>query len=228
MSVPLPDDTAVDMLSFALSGPGIFTTSVFTVSALAILFSFADIGPRKASPTFYLLRVELSASTVVEMPNGSVQALRAGEAILRLQSYEECMVVVKRLPEERGVRYLIYRAGNGEMRLLSEFPKKINAIGGNWPQGVVQKEDEKEMQARWEEYSMLGEIGDVDKEWYKFLERLGGISIERGAECKLCGGVGYRRCHKCGGASRRGRKLLGGFVCDCEAGRRKCEWCGQR
>lgn len=137
------------------------------------------------------------------------------------------MAVVKQLPGEGRVRYSIYRAGNGEMQLLGEFPKAVNAVGGNWPRGVVQREDENEVQARWEEYSMLGEVDDVDKEWQRFVERMGGVSIEKKAECKLCGGVGYRRCYKCGGANRGGRRAPGSFTCDCEGGKRKCEWCRQ-
>lgn len=162
----------------------------------------------------------------MEIPDGSVRTLRAGETVLQLRSQEECMAVAKQLPDEKGLKYSIYQAGNGEMRLLGEFPKEANAVGRRWPQEVVQKEDSKELQARWDEYAVLGEIGNVDKEWQRFVQSMGGIYVQKKGECKLCGGVGYRRCHKCGGAGGR-RNLQREFICDCEGGRRKCEWCGQ-
>lgn len=220
---PLPDDTALDMLSFAMSGPGLFVGTIFALSGIAIVLLFGEVGPRQAnSSTFFFLRLEVPSPTRVELPDGSVRNLRAGETLLRLSTREACTAVARRLPQD-GLKYSVYRAGGGSMTLLQTFPKEINAKGGAWPSNVVQRRDEGFLDARWEEYQRLGENSDMDDEWKKLMGRLTPIQFEDGG-CKLCGGTGYKRCHKCGGASTNAR-VGSSFECDCEGGRRRCEWC---
>lgn len=93
-----------------------------------------------------------------------------------------------------------------------------------WPRGVVGMEDEGEVGARWEEYLRVGEDGTVEKEWAEVMRGLGGVEVVNGGDCKLCGGSGHVRCHRCGGVSSR-NGARGAFQCDCRDGLRPCEWC---
>lgn len=217
MAVPLPDDTALDMVSFALSGPALIAGSAFTAFGLAFLFSFAEVGPREQPVNTYFLRIDIPTTRVVELPNGTARQLRAGENVLLLGSKEECLGLGKRMEGEE-VSYSVYEASGGNMKLLGQFPRDVNAVGGAWS-AMMGEVEEKE--GRWAEYAQLGEIGDVENEWRKVVDQLGGVRVEATRDCRLCGGSGYRRCHKCGGASGRG----GEYVCDCQEGRRRCEWC---
>lgn len=111
------------------------------------------------------------------------------------------------------------------MRLVSSHPKLIDAPGATWPRDVVQKADSNDLQARWEEYQQLGTGGDIDNEWRRLLDRLSPISFSTPQdECRLCGGTGKVRCFRCGGVGST-MSGPGRFQCDCEGGRRECEWC---
>lgn len=224
----LPDDTALDMLSYALSGPGVAAAALLAFSGLTVLFSFFEVGPRRGrSPTVFFLRADLSKPTRVELPDGSVRALRQGESVLRLPSREACSAVASRLPID-GLRYSVYRAENGALQLVKEFPGTGVDVDGavGWPTGVVQADDESALGARWEEYQRIGESLDLNREWQKVLDGLSGVElVQEGAECKLCGGSGYVRCHRCGGVGTS-RGNAKGFVCDCDHGKRQCDWCG--
>lgn len=226
-AVPLPDDTAVDMLSFALSGPGLGATGLFALSGLALVLAFGEVGPRSRAkdPTFFFLRITLPSAANVELLDGSVRTLRAGETVLRLNSREECTAVARRLPQQ-GLSFSVYRAGTRGMTLLQSFPKDLNVPGASWPTNVVQGPDERLLDARWEEYVRLGEDSDVDQQWSDFVGKLTPFKVEIN-DCKLCGGTGYKRCHVCGGANAN-EKNGAGFQCDCDGGRRRCEWCSKR
>lgn len=218
-AVPLPDDTALDMLSFALSGPFFLVTGVFTAGTLALLFSFGEVGARRERASdFFFLRVQIPAATNIELPDGSVKCLRPGESVLKLHSREACTAVARRLPRE-GLSYSVYKTSGESMAVVEEWPRNMNAEGAAWPEGVVQREDEGMLDARWEEYQRLGEGSDVDEEWKKVVESLGGVQVVRN-DCKLCGGTGFKRCYRCGGVGGKGS-----FQCDCEGGQRACEWC---
>ena len=234
--VPLPDDTAVDMLSFALSGPGLFASIAFALGALGSLFTFVDMGPRRIQQQkiTFLLRIVLSTSRRAEFTNGSVRALRKGENLVKLNTREECSAVTDAL-QPYAESWDLFRAVGMDMKLIEQFPKDIDANGATWPTDVVDQRDRNDVAARWEEYERLGsEIGSIDKEWKQVLSNLSPLQFvgDRNRDaaandidtCKLCGGTGYVRCHRCGGVSANQQKGAT-FVCDCKAGKRECEWC---
>ncbi|CDF32508.1 unnamed protein product [Chondrus crispus] len=208
------------MLSFALSGPAFLAAGLLTAGGLGLLFSFGEVGPRReVSSTFFFLRIQLPSAVNVEMPDGTTRRLREGESVLKLPTREACTAVTRRVPQE-GLSYSVYKAGGENMRLVQRWPRPVNAKGGKWPQGVVQREDEGFLEARWEEYQRLGEGGDVDEEWKKVISQLGGVRIVQNGDCKLCGGTGLKRCYRCGGVGSTET-----FECDCQGGKRACEWC---
>ncbi|CAN8067986.1 unnamed protein product [Agarophyton chilense] len=216
----LPDDTALDMLSFALSGPGIVATAAFLVSGTAVLFSFADIGPKRAkSSVSYLLQVTVPASRAVERPDGTVARLRQGETVLQFNSLEECTTVAKRL-EEPGVEYMVLRTSAFALKEVYKYPRPTDAVGSRWPRNMVEFRDETDPQARWAEYEQIDAKDDVDREWSSFMKRMAPIQFTRRKECRLCAGTGKVRCFKCGGVGSREK-----FKCDCLKGKRACEWC---
>lgn len=226
MAIPLPDDTAPDMLSFALSGPGLAAAAIFVLSIAAFIFSFAEVGPRKRKQfqnISFILCVNLPSEKSAEVPNGGIRRLREGETMLQLGTFEACTAVARSL-EGPGVTYAIYRADPAGLRALTKFPSPQDAAGANWPRGIVPKADENNPQARWEEYQQLGAGGDIEKEWNSFMSKMSPIQRVAPSECKLCGGSGQVRCFRCGGVSRSG----GTFSCDCKKGYRECEWCRDR
>lgn len=219
---PLPDDTAVDMLTFALSGPGIVALLASTALGAFLLFSFAEIGsnrPRAAKPFF--LRLSIPAARNVEFPDGAVRSLRQGESLFRFDSREMCEAVAKPL-RQHGASYTVYRMDGLSVRQMSKWPRDFNAPGGSWPTDVIREEDVGLGRA-WEEYQRIGETDKLDIQWKQFVEKLGGIVVDNTkGSCRLCGGSGLTRCFRCGGI----KPIAGSaFICDCKEGRRPCEWC---
>lgn len=223
MAAPLPDDTALDMLSFALSGPGVAAVAAFLIGGVAVTFSVAEVGPRRSGVSqrsAFLLRVDLPSPVRVELSNGTVKSLREGETVLQLHSLEACTAAARAL-ERPGVSYTIYRADASGLRTYTTYPKEINAKGGSWPRGFLRDSEDATPDARWEEYQRLGATDDIDEEWVKMMSGLSFIQVSNDKECKLCGGLRTVRCHRCGGVGTRG----GQYTCDCSDGRRPCEWC---
>lgn len=220
---PLPDDTAVDMLTFALSGPGIVAfLALFSIGGFLFL-SFAELGSgrMRTSKPFYL-RVSLEKARLMEFPDGVVRRINSGESLFRFDSREMCEAVARPLRED-GARYTIYRLDGLAVRTLSEWPREINAAGARWP-ATDNGKDGKELDV-WGEYDRIGEMGKIEKQWKNFVNRLGGIIIDNSTSpCRLCGGSGYTRCFRCGGV---GTSRNANFICDCQSGRRPCEWCSQ-
>jgi hypothetical protein len=110
---------------------------------------------------------------------------------------------------------------------VRRYPRSLNAAGAaGWTEDTNETaSDEKD--ARWDEYSRLGSIGLIEREWSRVMKSLG--SVERSTpesrarnECKLCGGVGKKRCGRCMGAA----KASSGLACTaCSDGMVSCEWC---
>ncbi|PXF42491.1 hypothetical protein BWQ96_07753 [Gracilariopsis chorda] len=219
----LPDDTALDMLSFALSGPGVFATAAFALSGIALLLSFAEIGQRKNSPsTYFFLRVTLPSSMQVEGPDGTVSNLREGENVLRFRSLEACTTVAKRL-EGPDVEYSVLRTTATSIKEVFQYPQKLRAAGSKWPQDLVELRTETDLQARWAEYEQIDAYDDVDKEWSSLMKNMSPIQFTGRPECRLCAGTGKVRCFRCGGVGSREQ-----FQCDCMQGKRACEWCSNQ
>lgn len=237
---PMPDDTAVDMLTFALSGPGVIAfAALFSIGGF-LLISFAEIGNinnntsiynedgkggrrrgRGRSGPFYL-RVCMETRRAIEFPDGIVRTLNPGESILRFDSREMCEAVARPLREQQDVQYTLYRLDGIAVRTLSTWPREINAPGAKWPAEDSRK-TEKDLDFLWDEYSRVGQLGKLEKNWKDFINQLGGVVIDNSnAPCKLCNGTGYRRCFRCGGVTVIGNAT---FTCDCQNGRRPCEWC---
>lgn len=233
-----PEDTALDMLSFALSGPGLGAGAAFIAAVAGFVVAFAEVGPRRdaRAEVFHVLRARVSGGSMrVETAQG-VRAVGEGETVLRLGRFEECTAVSKALEKEAARRglsleYAVYRAQGEGLAELFRFPREVNAPGGAWARDAVVEEEQGTLDARWEEYLRLGDgaADEVDKEWAAVMKRLSLIQFETekdprsSKDCKLCDGSGLQRCYKCGGAARG--KNGGSFVCDCESGKRPCPWC---
>ncbi|GAB0496351.1 hypothetical protein MMPV_007663 [Pyropia vietnamensis] len=117
-----PDAPAVDMLSFAASGPG-WVALAAVVSVAAIFgFSYLDVGPafRPARPLFpadlvglggtdgrgggnaapptgtlFLLRLVVGAPLTVELSTGAVKQLTPGEHVLRFDRHDACLAAAR-------------------------------------------------------------------------------------------------------------------------------------
>ncbi|KAI0563630.1 hypothetical protein FGB62_37g328 [Gracilaria domingensis] len=216
----LPDDTALDMVSFALSGPGIFAAAAFLVSGTALLFSFAEFGSKKTRlSATYILQITLPSPRSVERPDGTVARLREGETVLRFNSLEECTTVAKRL-EEPGVTYSVLRTSFTAVKEVYKYPRPLNALGSRWPQNLVEFRDEPDPQARWAEYEQIDAKSDLDMEWSSLMKKMAPIQFTNKKDCRLCAGTGRVRCFRCGGVGSKGN-----FECDCTEGKRACEWC---
>lgn len=216
----LPDDTALDMLSFALSGPGVVAAAAFTLSGVGFLLSFAEIGPRRNAPSaYFFLRVTLPSPMKVEGPDGTVSNLREGENVLRFRSLEACTVIAKRL-EGPDVEYTILRTTATSVNEVFKFPQNLRAVGSKWPQDLVELRTESDPQARWAEYEQIDAYTDIDKEWSALMKGMSPIQFIGKPECRLCAGTGKVRCFRCGGVGSSAQ-----FQCDCLRGKRACEWC---
>lgn len=222
-------DGAVDMLTFALSGPGVEAVILSLAVGATILFSNFEIGPRalRAPSPAYFLHLKIPKAHTAELPDGTIRDLKAGETILRFSSLSECesaAITLRRFSS----RNIIYRMDGVSVKTLSTHHHNPNTPQATWPTETYGARDappsSDDSRARaWAEYEMLGAYGKVDAEWAAFVQKLGGFSIaEETAPCKLCGGSGYTRCHRCGGVKPSKGST---YVCDCVQGRRPCEWC---
>lgn len=221
--VASPDDTAVDMLTFALSGPGIVSFAAFFSITGAIAFNYFEFGPRRprAVSTAVYLRVFVPSPRNLELSDGSVRALAKGKTLLRFDSREIADAVARRM-RAPGVLYTMYKLDGVAVRTLSTWPRDVNVPGVQWPSDVVD-EDTDDAEARWVEYEQIGNSTTLDKQWKDFVEKLGGVTLDNPEdECRLCGGTGTTRCNRCGGAPALENRS---FDCDCKDGRRPCEWC---
>lgn len=224
----VPDDTAVDMLTFALSGPGIAAALVFLGGLTATLLSFAELGPRRTSPArgVVLLRVTTSAPLRVELAAAGTTTLRAGETVLRFSTREECTAAARALEaaaEHSGcdLEYKVYSAGASGVAELSQGPRGLDAPGST-RRDVEVVDGTSDVDRAIAEYEQAGARDEIDREWSQVVERLAPIRFEKVDPCKLCGGKGTTRCSRCGGAA----KASAAFECRCEGGRVQCEWCG--
>lgn len=260
---PQPDDAAVDMLTFALSGPGYAAVAICLAAAATVLLPYFDIGPRRtppgvpdepqqrrnrgktAIPTVFYLQVTLPTSHITEFPDGRTRLLKEGDSILRFRSREECEAVARPL-RMHATSYFIYRLVGLSMQKLSIWPRRVNRAPSSTPTFPGDNDASSEPvdpSAVWAQYEMLGATDEVEANWSKFMSKQPSISFtninasDGGADapfaddgtrnvapCKLCGGKGTTRCYRCGGASLHARIPS---TCDCNKGRRPCEWCAQ-
>lgn len=235
MDVPQPDDTAVDMLTFAMSGPGIMAFGLFFAISAIILFTNFEILPkrretRRDNPFF--MRISLNKSISVEFPDGVVRRLSKGESIFRFPSREACEAVARSLQKVPS-RYVIYRLDGVSVKTLSTWPFEVNVSKKAWPsdESTDQSSTDKSTPARlWDEYERIGAIGKLDEQWSAFMKKMAGpvFADSESASCKLCGGTGFTRCFRCGGAAGASPIEGSSFTCDCQQGRRPCEWCAQQ
>lgn len=230
MVAPQPDDTAVDMITFALSGPGISTFGIFlAVSAVIILTNFEIFPKRRDAPMEnpFFMRILLDKPMTLEFPDGAVRSLSEGESIFRFPSREACEAVarnVQRVPS----RYVIYRLDGLSVKTLSTWPYEVNVSKQAWPDTAIREQtaDDSSSARMWDDYERIGAVDKLDKQWSAFMQQMASpvFSDEETAPCKLCGGTGFTRCFRCGGASPVEGST---FTCDCQQGRRPCEWCAQ-
>lgn len=229
MNTPQPDDTAVDMLTFAMSGPGITAFGLFLAISAIILFTNFEIFPKgreTRSDNPFFMRISLKKPMTVEFPDGVVRRVSKGESIFRFPSREACEAVARSLQKVPS-RYVIYRLDGVSVRTLSTWPFEVNVSKKAWPndESTDQSTTDKSTLARlWDEYERIGAIGKLDEQWSAFMKKMSGpVFVDsKSASCKLCGGTGFTKCFRCGGAS----PVEGSsFTCDCQQGRRPCEWC---
>lgn len=119
-AIPIPDDKAGEMVTYALSGPGIIAF-VAVLSLVAFMFlSFAELGPllrnsdsknrsrndaqqQKLTRPFILRVTVHDCNPIVELPEGGVQRLHDGvETVLWFHSHQAADAVAKQL--QRKVR----------------------------------------------------------------------------------------------------------------------------
>lgn len=232
MVTPQPDDTALDMVSFALSGPGIFAFGAFATISAIILFTNFDLFPRRGntsprSTTPFFIQVRLEQPATVEFPDGVARRVPKGESIFRFPSREACDAVARTF-QKQSCKYAIYRLDGISVKTLTTWPRDINVPNSAWPanSSFIQGDDNSapESACAWDEYERVGSVGELDHDWSSFLRSMGsGPIVEHSrAPCRLCGGSGFTRCFRCGGAT----PVEGSsFICDCQQGRRPCEWC---
>jgi len=237
----LPSDPAPDMLTFALSGPGVLSFCVFLGVVSLFSFRFLSFGPRfpgSLSSGAFILRV------VSDKPfaYGRVthERIRKGENILPFNDRLSANAAMEDLVQNAG-RYgavievylskLAFGATSREEPIKSSREDR-NAPGGRWKSREVLDgvSDKDKVQF---EYDSLPESADnIDEEWAATMRKLRSVngseldissspSTASNRECKMCGGVGSRRCTRCGGVSRAG----GTFECTCNSGRTTCEYC---
>jgi hypothetical protein len=224
------DETAPDMLTFALSGPGWGAAALFVAVCGIWLARFAEFGPRRAVTTFHCLRVLASRSLRVELSSGAITEIPANaERIIRESTFDAIDAVARKVEQAASrvgaeCSYTLYRANGDALVPLRQYPRRVDAAtatgwieDGNRTQG-----DDKN--ARWDEYARMGNYSSIEKEWKSVMQGLGGVTRETAESrdtCKLCGGKGFQRCSRCMGASANGT-----VTCEkCIDGRVPCSWC---
>jgi hypothetical protein len=226
------DETAPDMVTFALSGPGWVAAALAVAVGGIILARFVEFGPQSKSPVFFCLRVSVTRPLRVELPTGAPLEIQANsERILRESRLEAIEAVARNIEQEASrvgsqCSYTLYRA-DGEILLpLRTFPRTVDAEDAiGWIDGESKPQND-EKNLIWDQYMRLGSYGSAEKEWKSVLESLGGVTREdpdNQNSCRLCGGRGYQRCSRCMGASANGA-----VVCaKCVNGRVPCSWCAK-
>lgn len=240
-SPPLDDETAVDMLTFAMSGPGIIALASFISLSIVVFLSFYELGPfftKKKTSNMplrpFMLRIQLDKPVKVEFAEESmVRSISRGESIFKFSSLEALNAVACQLRPVKGAKFSAFRLDGMSVRTLVNWPSDINVQGAKWMDNKVNQREkgvvEKDLQVVWDEYERIDAFTEVDKEWMDYVKKLDGLLIDSdddGNECKLCGGSGYTRCFRCGGVTSDGKGIKNkSFSCDCKNGRRPCEWC---
>jgi hypothetical protein len=230
------DSTAPSALDFALSGPGVAALALVFATLGGVFAAYADVGPRRdrfASRDVYLessyfyLRITVSKPLTVELPSGTVAELAAhDETVLREFKLETIDALARTILTAAGragasCSYEVYRAKGETLVLVRRFPRSVDADGAaGWIEAENANPDD-DKDARWDEYSRLGSVGLLEKEWSRVIKNLGGVErstpeMRAQNECKLCGGEGQKRCGRCFG--------MGGCP-ECLNGKVACEWC---
>lgn len=237
----LPSDTAPDMLTFALSGPGVWGVFLFLGVCAAFSFRFLSFGPRPASSMSsgaFILRVV--SDKAFAYGRVTHERIREGENILPFGDRLSANAAMEDLVANAG-RYgaviEVYLSkiaiGNNstETRLRSSADDR-NAPGGRWRNREVTDGTSDKDKVQYEYDSLPDSTDNIDEEWAATMRKLRSVngselslsttpSPKSNLECKICGGLGSRRCTRCGGVSRAG----GTFKCTCISGRVECEYC---
>jgi hypothetical protein len=227
------DETAPDMITFALSGPGWVAAALAVAVAGVFLARFAEFGPQSRSSVFFCLRVSVSRPLRVELPTGVALEIQPNRERILRESRLEAIDAIARNIEQEALRvgsecsYTLYRAEGEILKPLRQFPRVVDAEDAvGWMDGESKSLDD-EKNSIWDQYLRLGNYGSVEKEWKSVLENLGGVTREsqdNPNSCKLCGGRGSQRCPRCMGASANGA-----VVCTkCVKGRVPCAWCANQ
>lgn len=228
----LPSDTAPDMLSFALSGPGLIAGGLFVSICLSYIGMFLEFGPRSNSmdAVSYILRINTDKPLRYDDGRRIVQS---GECVLSFPDMYSANVVSNELEQSgrrNGAKLNVWISTMGGQGVKSErmlIPRAVNAEGGKWKQHEVVEGVSDVEKVRFEYDSIDNENNHIDKEWIRYKrDKMTSLRIVNNGEgmCKLCGGSGTRRCPKCGGVTAT--NVGGTFVCNCENGRVTCEFCG--
>lgn len=206
MALPTPDDTAVDMMTFMLSGPGWAAWGLFLASIGALVSAFGAVGPEDARAprlSAHVLRVRTARALRVALADGP-RDVREGESVLAFEDATAALAAARALEDAAQAARCA-----GELQVWHARFDTARGVAA-----------EKALVPR---APVMDEKDDIEKEWAETMRRLATPRIVRAGEgkCKLCGGAGNRRCSRCGGA-----RVSGAFRCSCEEGRVPCDWCG--
>ncbi len=231
MAAPiLPSDTAPDMVTFALSGPGLAAGGMFLGLCLAYIGMYVEFGPRRNGNNTIAYILRISTDQMLTYYDGQRQ-LRRGESVLSFPDMRAAYAVCTELENaarKSGVDLRVWLSTMGGGGVKSErvlVPRELNAAGGLWRERAVAEGVSDAEKVRFE-YDAIDSDDSIDKEWASVMRDLPRLQIVRSGEgmCKLCGGTGTRRCARCGGVT--GTRTDGTFKCHCENGRVPCDFCG--
>lgn len=229
------------MLEFAMSGPGFAACGLFLLFVGVFVFRFAEVGSfskEKGVKTSYVVRVECAKDKeiTVETRRG-IRVFRGGGGIEKVDGLEDGVLMARSVVDAgkkmgwNDVRAVVYKMEGVRMVEVGRWPKVgergILGKGGDGGEGGLRNPSGDGEQI-WDEYQRIGSRGPVDKEFAGVLKGLTPIRFERETEgrgCKLCGGKGTKKCHRCGGVVTQYSR--NGVECDVcrNTGRLACEWC---
>lgn len=187
-------ETAVDMLTFALSGPGFVAFAALISVGLFLFLSFGELGvffqrnrgtvASANNPYPYMLRVILpKRSGRIEFPEEGVgREISRGESIFKFSSLQALNVVAGQIKPIQGAKFFKYQLNGMSVRTLAKWPPEKGEIDAevSWPKledGVPEEEKkadnpmDPDLQRVWDEYEQMGAFGKLDKEWKDYVDK---------------------------------------------------------
>lgn len=177
-ATPLPSDTAPDMLSFALEGPGIIALGGILLSGIGVVVSNFRPGYLLNKPQVpeveYVLKIESETSLrFVEPGSGIARAVPAGSTELRyttVLALRSTVDALEAVADSEGVELQAWVWRTGKIGLRPILPRAYNAHGGRWEQRAVQPGTEDADRIRFE-YDAMGPTDDIDEEWARLMDK---------------------------------------------------------